>query len=102
MGRASNILYLSPEQRAIVDACIRRHHYVDIVVAVAELEAKGIELSKSGLHRYALKLKERDALHAGTQDGTIVIIVERGTGAVTTLTTGASRDAIAGMIAGLA
>ena len=92
--------YLKPEQRAIVDACIRRHLYVNTAAMVVELAGRDIKLSKSGVHRYASKLREGDALHAGTSDATIVIIVERGTGAVTTLTTSASRDVVAGLVAG--
>ena len=99
MGRASNVAYLKPEHRAIVDACIRRHLYINTAAMVVELAGRGIKLSKSGLHRYASKLREGDALHAGTPDATIVIIVERGTGAVTVLTTSASRDVVAGLVA---
>lgn len=102
MGRASNVAYLKPEQRAIVDGCVRRHLYVNTAAMVLELAGRGITLSKSGLNRYALKLREADALHAGTPDATVVIIVDRETGSVTSLTTGASRDAIASLVAGLA
>ena len=53
MGRASNVAYLKPEQRAIVDGCVRRHLYVDTAAMVLELASHGITLSKSGLNRYA-------------------------------------------------
>lgn len=102
MGRASNVAYLKPEQRAIVDGCIRRHLYVNTAAMLLELADHGIKLSKSGLNRYALKLRGGDALHAGTPDATVVIIVERVTGSVTSLTTSASRDVVAGLVAGLA
>ena len=102
MGRASNVAYLKPEQRAIVDGCVRRHLYVDTAAMVLELASHGITLSKSGLNRYASKLRDGDALHAGTPDATVVKIVDRKTGSVTSLTTGASRDVVAGLVAGLA
>ena len=102
MSRASNVAYLKPEQRAIVDGCIRSHLYVNTAAMVLELAGRGIQLSKSGLNRYALKLKEGDARHTGTADATVVIIVERETGSVTSLTTSASRDVVAGLVAGLA
>lgn len=102
MGRASNVAYLKPEERAIVDGCIRRHLYVNTAAMVLELAGRGINLSKSGLNRYALKLREGDSRHAGTADATVVIIVERQTGSVTSLTTSASRDVVACLVAGLA
>jgi len=101
MSRSSKVLYLTPQQRATVDACIRKHHYVNILKIVAHLAEDGIELSKSGLHRYAVQLRARDAQHAGTVDDTLVIIVERSTGATTSLTSSASRDAITGAVASL-
>ena len=102
MSRASNVAYLKPEQRAIVDGCIRRHLYVNTAAMVQELAGHDITLSKSGLNRYALKLREGDGRHTGTADATIVIVIERGTGSVTSLTTNASRDTVAGLVAGLA
>lgn len=102
MSKASNVAYLKPEQRAIVDACIRRHLYVNTAAMVAELAGRDIKLSKSGLNRYASKLRAGEALHAGTSNATIVIIVERGTGSVTSLTTSASQDVVAALVAGFA
>ena len=101
MSKASKVLYFTPEQRAAVDVCIRRHHYINILKVVELLDKDGIKISKSSLQRYAAQLRLQDAQLAGTKADTLVIIVERGTGAVTNLTSGASRDAIAGVIAGL-
>lgn len=93
--------YLKPDQRATVDACVRRNLYVNTLAMVVELTGKGITLSKSSLNRYAAKLRKRDALYAGTTEGTLVIIIERATGAVTSLMTSASRETVANFVTNL-
>ena len=101
MSRISSILKLSPEQNAAVDVCVRRFRYVDLQGMLAELETQGIGLAKSTLHRYVVKLRDRDGMHAGSADDVVVVIVERSTGQTTTLTTGASRAAVVAVIEGL-
>ncbi len=101
MPRLSSVLYLQPEQRAQVDACIRRHQHVNGLGVLKELGAAGINLSRSSLYRYMEKLRAKDALHTGTADDTVVVIVERATGATTTLTTSATGTAVLAMISNL-
>lgn len=98
MSRASKVTYLKPEQRVIVEACIRHNLYVNTMAMVVELTGKGITLSKSSLNRYAAKLRKRDAQEVGTSGETLVIIVERATGAVTSLMTNASSETVANLV----
>ena len=98
MSRPHSVLGLSLQHHATVEACIRRSRYVDILGMVAELKDQGIVMSKSALHRYVVKLKARDGMHAGTSNDVVVVIVERSTGETTTMTTGASRAALVGLI----
>ncbi|WP_081889043.1 DUF3486 family protein [Comamonas aquatica] len=98
MSRASSVLLLTPEQHALVDASIRRHRYVNLAGMLAELEKDGIKLSRSGLHRYVVGLKEQDAMFNGTNDDLVVVMMERSTGSITTLTTNLSRQAVIGLI----
>lgn len=98
MGRIFSANYLSPEHHAAVDACIRRRRFSNIDGMVAELHDAGIKISRSAMHRYVRLLKSKDGQHTGTLNDTIVMVVERGTGTVTTLTTGATKAAIVAMI----
>lgn len=99
MGRNCNIASLPVEQQAQVDECIRSHRYMNldsIMEAIGEFGISGV--SRSALHRYLGGLKEKDALHAHPEEGTIITIVERGTGEVRIVKTCASGLAIATMI----
>lgn len=98
MSRASSILLLSPEQHALVDACIRRHRYVSLSSMLTELEKEGITLSRSGLHRYVVTLKKQDVMFNGTNDDLVVVLIERSSGRVTTMATSLSRQAVIGLI----
>lgn len=98
MSRASSVLLLSPEQHSLVDACIRRHRYVNLAGMLSDLDKDGIRLSRSGLHRYVVGLKEQDAMFNGTNDDLVVVMLERSTGSVTTMTTNLSRQAVIGLI----
>lgn len=100
MARSSNISNLPTEDQARVDECIRAHRYANldfIMVATREMGLTGF--SRSALARYVNSLKERDSLHANPVEGTIVTIVERGTGEVRVVKTSASGLAIAALIA---
>lgn len=55
-------------------------------------------ISRSGLHRYVAGLKEQDAMFNGTNDDLVVVMMERSTGSVTTMTTNLSRHAVSGLI----
>lgn len=98
MSRVSSVLLLLPEQHALVDACIRRHRYVSLTSMLAALEKDGIKLSRSGLHRYVVTLKEQDVMFNGTKDDLVVVLMERSSGRVTTMTTNLSRQAVIGLI----
>lgn len=60
---------LSPEDRAALDAEIRRRAYADTHGIAAWLADRGISITKSTLHKYVVKLKrEDDALSISTDD----------------------------------
>lgn len=94
MGRIEAVKYMVPEQMAMVDACIRKHYYSKFTEAAEALSKQGIEISRSALHRRAQKLRAIDAAHTATPHDTIVIVMERSTGGVTSVATSASRDAV--------
>ena len=100
MGRISTIKRLDLSSRATVDRVIRAHAYLDVDRIVAELEAEGIELARSTLHRYLVGLRERDALCAQPGEDTVITIVERSTGVVRVIKTSASADALVSLIEG--
>jgi hypothetical protein len=101
MGRASKVDQLLPEQQSVVDRCIRAYRYRDLDFLLADLKEQGFVMSRSALHRYVSRLQKRDSLCASPEEGTIVTIVERGTGAVRVLKTAATGQAVAALIAGL-
>lgn len=65
---------------------------------VAALADQGINIHRSTLHRYVADLRESDALCALPDEGTIVTIVERGTGQVNVVKTAATGQAVASLI----
>ena len=100
MGRISNINRLPGDQQAIVDSCIRQCRYQDLDFILKEVKRLGVpHVSRAGLYRYLVQLKEADSLLADPSQGTIVTIVERSTGEVRVLKTSASAIAIVSMIA---
>ena len=101
MGRASKIDLLTPGQQLTMDRCVRAYRYRDLDGLLEDLKAQGIEMSRSALHRYVVKLQQRDALCAGPEEGTIVTIVERGSGSVRVLKTAATGQAVAALIANI-
>lgn len=98
MGRLSLGRRLEAETRGIVDRCIRANQYQDLLGIVAELAGQGITIPRSTLHRYVTALREADALCALPDEGTIVTIVERGTGQVRVVKTAATGLAVAALI----
>lgn len=101
MGRISGVKKLSVDSHMVVDDCIRRHRFVDLVAIRDDLLKSGIVISKSSLQRYMHKFSVRDGLHIGTPDDTMVIIVERSSGAMTSLTTKVKREDIVTLIGNL-
>lgn len=99
MGQISNISSLPVEQQAQVDEIIRSNRYRNLDLIMMQVEERAISgFSRAALHRYLCGLKERDSLVANPEHGTIVTIVERGSGEVRVVKTCASGLAIASMI----
>ncbi len=95
MGRRSSIEKLSPEVRTAVIDCIRAHRHFTLDEIIFTLEERGFtEVSRSSLHRFLPSLDKKDALCANPDEGTIVTIVERGSGEVRTVKSSASGLAI--------
>jgi hypothetical protein len=94
MGRVSHVHYLSPEDQTVVDACIRHHKYVRIDVIRSELLKREINISRSALHRYMVRLQENDGFMMDSSDATIVTIMERSTGRVVVVKTPVKPDAL--------
>lgn len=98
MGRLTGIELLPEHEKMAVDRCIREHRYTGLDDMVSELAEQGIKVNRSSLHRYLLKLRDKDATLATPEEGTIVTIVERATGEVRLVKSAASADAIATLI----
>jgi len=98
MGRLQTFQYLTPEQNAIADACIRKYRFARLDVVKAELEESGILIGRSALHRYMKGLRMSDGFQMAQDDATVVTIVERATGRVTVLATAVEAEAIASFI----
>lgn len=98
MGRNSNIERLSIDQNLAVDACIRRRRFCTLDAILEELTESGISVSRAGLHRYMQKLKKRDGLNFGSPNDTVIVVMQRSTGAVFNLTTTASVEVVVAMI----
>lgn len=98
MGRNSNIQQLSVEDNLAVDACIRKRRFITVDAILEELVESGINISRAGLHRYMQKLKKRDSLNFGSPNDTVIVVMQRSTGAVFNLTTTASVEVVVAMI----
>lgn len=86
MGRRSTIESLPPDTQAAVLNYIRSHRHYTIDEMLESLKSQGLACpSRSALGRYMQKLDAKDALCANPSEGTIVTIVERGTGEVRTI-----------------
>jgi len=101
MGRNSALDHLTPEQRTAVESCIRQHYYVRNSEVSKALAAQGIHLTRSTVNRIAMRLRAKDGAHLGSVDNTVVVIMERDTGATATATTSASRESVLAAISGL-
>lgn len=101
MGRVSTFKYLTPEQHAVADACIRRYRYARIDAVLEELQAVGIKISRSALGRYMKQLGERDGMLMDSSDATVVTIVDRASGNVMVLKTAVNWSALASYIQAL-
>lgn len=98
MGRTSTAKRLTPTDQQALNLAIRASSYVDLDKVRAQLQGGGITLSRSSLYRYAAKLRERDAMTATPEEGTVVTIVERPSGFVQVVKTSMHGDAVAALI----
>ncbi len=100
MGRRHTVSSLPADKQTAVLDCIRAYRYLTLDGMLAELEKHGLAgiISRSALHRFLPELDKRDALRANPDEGTIITIVERGTGEVRTVKSSASGAAIEEMI----
>lgn len=99
MGRRSKIDTLPPELHTAVIDCIRAHRHLTLDEMMSALAERGFnQISRAGLHRFLSTLDDKDALCANPNEGTVVSIVERGTGEVRTVLSSASGLAIATLI----
>lgn len=99
MGRISTLLYLTPEQQESFKSCVRSHQYVNLDLMMVDLQKRGIAgITRSALHRHVVRLKEADALCANPDQGTVITIMERGSGEVRVVKTSASALSIATML----
>ena len=99
MGRRNSIDKLPPKVRSAVIDCIRAHRHFTLDEIILALEERGfMDVSRSSLHRFLPRLDKNDALLANPEEGTIVTIVERGSGEVRTVNSSASGLAIATLI----
>ncbi|MBK6567961.1 hypothetical protein [Candidatus Aalborgicola defluviihabitans] len=100
MGRRSNIDKLPPELHTVAIDCIRAHRHFTLDEMMFSLKELGFtQISRAALHRFLPELDKKDALCANPNEGTIVTIVERGTGEVRTVRSSASGLAIQTLIA---
>ncbi len=96
MGRLTAFHYLSLEDQERVNKCIRIHQYSNLDWMMSDLKECGVTgFSRGALHRQVLRLKEADALCANPNEGTVVTIIERGSGSVRIIKTSASGLAVA-------
>ena len=98
MGRTSTAKRLTPAAQHALNLAIRGSRYIDLEQVRTKLQGSGITLSRSSLYRYAAKLRERDAMTATPDEGTVVTIVERPSGLVQVVKTSMPAEAVAALI----
>lgn len=98
MPRLNKIAALSPAERQRVDHVVRASNYYNMDGMKAQLSEMGIEVSRSALFRYVGELKKRDAgVNVGV-DQRLIVIMDRSTGLVTTITKESTVDQIVGLL----
>ena len=99
MGRRCTFNTLPADQRTALQDCVRAHRHLTLNEILAVLEERGFKgIFRSTLHRYIQQLNRKDVLYANPTEGTIITIIERGTGEVRTVKSSAARAAIEEMI----
>lgn len=103
MSAYSSIYDLSAKQQMGLDTLIRSHNYAHIRELLEAAKATlDLDLARSTLHRYVLRLKERDRLLIGSRpEGSTVIVVDHETGQITRLHVSCTGDDVNDALAGL-
>ncbi len=94
MPRLSKIEMLSPDLQAQVEAIIRRHRYADLDGIKSELDGLGIDISRSSVGRYAVRLAESDSLDCCGTGSTLVVVIDTRSDQSSLIRTTASPDAV--------
>jgi len=98
MPRLNKIAALSPAERQRVDDVVRASNYYNMDGMKAQLSDMGIEVSRSALFRYVGELKKKDAGIPVGLNQRIIVIMDRSTGLVTTITKDSTVDQIVGLL----
>jgi hypothetical protein len=85
MGRISKIKYFSAEQKKQIDALIRTYEYGRIDHVLGLLKEQDIHMSRTGLHRYMVQLKQSHGTASDIHYNTIVLIINQDSGHVDTI-----------------
>ncbi len=99
MGSLSFAHRLSLTERRILDECIRRNQFYGIERTLEDLKEQGITASRSALARYMKAARETTKMLPSGEQPTVVVLMDRRTGAVRHLHTDHSIDEIEAMIA---
>lgn len=80
MSNPAFALKMSATARQMVDECIRSHQFYSIDSIRADLQEKGVEVSRSALGRYVKLLREHQGAAPMAKWNTLVVVVDRTTG----------------------
>ncbi|QSI33318.1 DUF3486 family protein [Variovorax sp. RKNM96] len=89
MGRSSKIDCLPEAQRHLARETLRTLRFQTLDHVQALLAGEGVQVSRSALHRYRLKLAAQDAVLLDTPPGLVVMLLEPASGLHAMLTTAA-------------
>lgn len=82
MGRKSAFESLEPEKQAKALALVRAHRHKSIDDVRALMEAEGIDMARSSLHRAMTKINARDQLLVRAEEQSVITVVDRISGEV--------------------
>ena len=95
MVRTSKMAQLTPQQEARVHDIMRQHRYANTSIVRVKLAEMGVEMSRATVHRSMQRLQRSYA------NSVLVVIIDRRTGATTSVSTGAQVPDILSAIAAL-
>lgn len=87
MGRKTAFELLTPDLHAKALAHLRANPHRSLDELQVALLEDGIDISRSALHRAAIKVKANDKLMATAEDQTVITIVDRVSGEVRVIKT---------------